>query len=143
MGSYGLSCLRGCEMCFINDCEGVSLTKNENRTCRKAGRCNICFKEITPGQQYEYSSWLFEHKFEQTKTCNLCVQDRYRIIKYELLEGCGINEAYPDPDDQIDWLHNSHDVRRATRHVDLRSLSHNLRVFAGRLRIRKAKKETT
>lgn len=130
-------------MCFVYDYESGLFNKNESRICRKAARCKTCGKGITPGQQYEYSSCLYDGRFGQTKTCNLCVQDRYRIIKYELLEGCGIDEACPDPDDQIEWYQDHEGARRATKPVDLESLSQNLRVFAGRLKTRKEKKETT
>ena len=130
-------------MCFVYDDEQATISTVRFRRCRKPAGCVVCRQIIKPGEQYEYRSDLHEGKFYQSKTCNLCVQNRIRIVKYELLEGCGIDEAYPDIDDQIFWLANHLNARQATRHVDLNGLYRNLRAFADRLRIRKAKKETT
>ena len=130
-------------MCFVYDCDQATISNAEFRKCRKAAACAVCRQTIKPGQQYEYHSYLIEGDFCQTKSCNLCVQNRIRIVKYELLEGCGIDEASPGIDDQVFWLADHPNARRATRHVDLNGLGQNLRVFADRLRIRKAKKETT
>lgn len=130
-------------MCFVYDDEQATISNVEFRKCRKAARCVVCRQTIKPGEQYEYHSYLIEGDFCQTKTCNVCVQNRFRIVKYELLEGCEIDEAFPDIGDQVFWLADHPNVRRATRSVDLNGLGQNLRVFAGRLRIRKEKKETT
>ena len=130
-------------MCFVYDYEPATISNVEFRKCRKPAGCVVCRQIIKPGEQYEYHSYLIGGDFCQTKTCNLCVQNRFRIVKYELLEGCEIDEASPDIADQVFWLADHPNARRATRHVDLNGLYHNLRVFAGRLRIRKAKKETT
>ena len=130
-------------MCFVYDYEQATISNVEFRKCRKAARCVVCRQTIKPGEQYEYHSYLIGGDFCQTKECNLCVQNRFRIVKYELLEGCGIDEASPDIADQVFWLADHPNARRATRHVDLNGLGQNLRVFADRLRIRKAKKETT
>ena len=130
-------------MCFIYDDEPATISNVEFRKCRKAARCVVCRQIIKPGEQYEYHSYLVVGDFCQAKTCNLCVQNRFRIVKHELLEGCEIDEAFPDIDDQIFWLADNHNVRRATRHVDLNGLGKNLRVFAGRLKARKEKRETT
>ena len=130
-------------MCFDYDDEQATISNVEFRKCRKAARCVVCRQTIKPGDQYQYFSYLIQGDFLQTKTCNLCVQNRFRIIKHELLEGCEIDEASPDVYDQVFWLADHPNVRRATRHVDLNGLGQNLRVFADRLRIRKAKKEAT
>ena len=130
-------------MCFVYDYEQATISNVEFRECRKPAVCVVCRQIIKPGEQYEYRSDLHEGKFYQYKTCNLCVQDRFRIVKYELLEGCEIDEASPDITDQVFWLADHPNARRAARNVDLSGLGQNLRVFADRLRIRKAKKETT
>ena len=130
-------------MCFVYDDEQATLSTVKFRKCCKAAGCAVCRKIIKPGEQYEYRSDLYEGKFYQSKTCNLCVQNRFRIVKYELLEGCEIDEASPDVFDQVFWLADHPNTRRAARHVDLNGLGQNLRVFADRLRIRKEKKETT
>jgi len=130
-------------MCFVYDYEQATISNVEFRKCRKPAGCVVCRQIIKPGEQYEYRSDLHEGKFYQSKTCNLCVQNRIRIVKYELLEGCGIDEASPDITDQVFWLADHPNARRATRHVDLNGLGQNLRVFADRLKTRKEKKETT
>ena len=130
-------------MCFVYDYEQATISNLEFRKCRKVARCVVCRQTIKPGEQYEYHSYLIEGDFCQTKTCNLCVQNRFRVVKHELVEGCGIDEAFPDIDDQVFWLADHPNVRRATRHVDLNGLGQNLRLFADRLRIRKEKRETT
>ena len=130
-------------MCFVYDYDQATISNVEFRKCRKAARCVVCRRIIKPGEQYEYHSYLIESDFCQTKTCNLCVQNRFRIVKHELLEGCEIDEASPDIEDQVFWLADHPNARRAIRHVDLNGLYQNLRVFADRLRIRKEKKETT
>ena len=137
MGNCGLSCLRGCDMCFGYDYDQATISNVEFRKCRKPARCVVCRKPIKPGEQYEYYSYLIAGDFCQTKTCNLCVQNRFRIVKYELLEGCGIDEASPGVYDQVFWLADHFNARRAARHVDLNGLGQNLRVFADRLIIRK------
>ena len=130
-------------MCFIYDYQHATISNVEFRKCRKAAGCVVCRQTIQLGEQYEYHRFLIEGDFCQTKTCNLCVQNRFRIVKHELLEGCGMDEASPDIGDQVFWLADHPNARRATRHVDLNGLYQNLRVFADRLRIRKEQKETT
>ena len=128
-------------MCFVYDYEQATISTVRFRRCRKPAGCVVCRQIIKPGEQYEYSSYLHEGKFYQFKTCNLCVQNRFRIVKHELLEGCEIDEAFPDIDDQIFWLADHPNARRAMRHVDLSGLDQNLRMFADRLKTRKEKKE--
>jgi len=80
-------------MCFVYDYEPALFPETEHRKCRKKTRCDICCEPILAGQQYEYNSMLFDGKFSKFRACNLCVQNRIRIVKYELLEGCSVDEA--------------------------------------------------
>ena len=124
-------------MCFYNG-EYPEFQSTAIRKCRKPSRCECCSKIIEVGQQYECSSGLFDGSFYTVKTCNLCVQDRLRIVKYELVEGSRWQDAWPNTDEQAEWFNEHPRVKRAASRVELNAAYAKLESFWKRIRERQA-----
>jgi hypothetical protein len=66
-------------MCI--DYDPPELYEAEMRTARKAHRCEECWREIKPGEKYEYVRGRWEGEFGNAKTCCHCVAARVWLLK--------------------------------------------------------------
>lgn len=58
------------------DCEPAQVQNTSLRKARKAHKCCECARTITPGQQYEYISGVWDGRGADFKTCLECVAIR-------------------------------------------------------------------
>lgn len=132
-------------MCFYND-EHADLYRETIHKARKAHHCLSCNKTIQPGEQYLLVFTLFEGSADNTKICNLCVQDAVAIHRHEIMSGCRGSESWcpwdqvaiailngnedeyyrETDDDEGEWgptLFWPYGVAPASQHVDLKTLA--------------------
>ena len=86
---------------YDGDYESVSLLNVKIRKAAKQHTCLECGMEIFKGDNYEYSSYLFDGSFCYNKTCNDCLSVREQFfprggtgtiwldVEYEIEENCG------------------------------------------------------
>ena len=83
-------------MCFYYDDDygEVKFQRIEIVTARKQHHCDSCQNPIRPREQYQKFSGLYDGHFFTTRICNLCVQDRHAIHRWELRHGCRWHESW-------------------------------------------------
>lgn len=68
-------------MCMIDGGERYDVLSQERRRARKAHRCGECFRDIAPGETYEYATGLIDGTWNTHRTCLHCVAARAWLAK--------------------------------------------------------------
>ena len=73
---YSCTCIE-----IDDECKVKELSKSI-RTANKKHKCIECGEIIKVGQKYEYVAGICDGKFQQYKTCDICVKIRNEFIPY-------------------------------------------------------------
>lgn len=66
----------------------IQCHSSERRTARKHHKCNECYRQVAPGEQYEEVKFLCEGSWFRHKTCSDCLSLREQFVPHSFYYEC-------------------------------------------------------